>query len=207
MIKYIIYFNIIITLINVSIVKSQNLNGIYGGNFDFTYSNYSENEFNLNSKNKDLYLSLSPYAGKFVVDSSLLVGIKLSFEYFYQSKFYSTQQQIKYFESLIIFEPFIRYYIPNNFFIELSGGLGLGYFNVLNIPLETEDNLSYKPIKWKFGLGYRIPVNNKISIEPTICYLREDMLDYSNEYLYSTIIKKYHHRSTILLSIGIQTYF
>lgn len=145
------------------------------GSLGFNFSSYRDIEDGVtesDSKSTDLWLM--PRGGIFITDDILVgAGIGISFgTTTYDDDYRST------FSSLS-FIPFVRYYLPQNFFGQLELGPGIStdkwFFEG-----EEDDKDSYSFFRWSIGAGYSYFLNDNVAIEPIISFTSTNYTDRNN---------------------------
>jgi len=111
---------------------------------------YSENKFNC-----DLLFG-------FFVSNYIATGVKADISLF-RTKYESGSTT---YSNDLLFEPFMRFYIPIGLFGEVSYGFGNYKIGVSN----TADSNERKRNVWCIGLGYSLLISKHIAIEPLIAY-------------------------------------
>jgi hypothetical protein len=144
------------------------------GSLGFNFSNYRDIEDGVtesDSKSTDLWLT--PRGGIFITDAILVgAGIGLSFGTIKYDEYKNTYSSIS-------FIPFVRYYLPQNFFGQIELGPGFTTDKWV-FEGEEDDKDNYTFFRWSVGAGYAYFLNDNVAIEPMISFTSTNYTDKNN---------------------------
>lgn len=145
------------------------------GSLGFNFSNYRDIENGVTeSDSKSTSFWLEPRGGIFITDA-LMVGTAIELS----AGMTKYDDGDKYSYSSVSFTPFVRYYLPQMFFIQLELGPGIST-DKWDYDSGTDDKDKYSLLVWSIGAGYAYFLNDNVSVEPIISYSSTNYTDRNN---------------------------
>ena len=168
---------IILFLFSLKLCAQPNDRFLFGGALGYRYSSDKGGEEAGNGvENEEHLFQVNAAAGYFV---SRNIALGLSVENLYDKVVYDDYTFDEIFENALFFSAFARYYTAYGIF--LHGQAGLGYSDIEMDGKPIPGSTGYHSISiskdynisgFIAGIGYRIPLNEALSLEPNLNYMR-----------------------------------
>ena len=168
---------------------------IVGGNFMFDGSETKVKRGGSSSSeavSNEISFDINSRAAYFVL-KGLALGLNVSFDYSDSEFIFNDESQGAVKNKFITFGPFARYYFNNDLFVE--GSFGFSKSTNDDGTRDVESNL----FNYQIGVGYAFFLNNHVSVEPVVSYVRDK---FSQDNSDTDVIT-----NRFVIGIGLTTYF
>jgi outer membrane protein len=137
---------------------------LVGGSLEFqTTTNKYKYSGNTTTNAKQTVFSMQPQFGYFIIDN-LAIGAGLNVSL---SKYKADNSDYESTGTVFVFEPMVRYYLPQGIFFQGQFGIGTGKYKDNGNGIDED---KFTRTSFALGAGYAIFLNDNIAIEPIIGY-------------------------------------